>query len=77
MTLDELLKKITDRFGNRILKVYKKNERRAYVDIYPKDIVDLTKYVFNELGLRFNIASAVDDFDGFEILYHFALDAAA
>ncbi len=76
MTLDELLKKITDRFGNRILKVYKKNERRAYVDIYPKDIVDLTKYVFNELGLRFNIASAVDDFDGFEILYHFALDAA-
>lgn len=74
MQMDDILKKISDRFGSKILKVYKKSKRRAYIDIYPKDIVEFTKYIFKELGLRFNIASAVDDFDGIEILYHFSLD---
>ena len=74
MTIDELLNKINERFGSKVLKSYKKNSKRAYVDIYPKDIVDITKFLFKEMGLRFNIASAVDDFDGLEILYHFCLD---
>ena len=74
--MDELLKNISDRFGSKILKVYRKNSRRAYIDIYPKDIVDMVKYLFKELGLRFNIATAVDDFDGIEILYHFSKDAS-
>jgi len=75
MTLDDIIKKITDRFGSKILKVYKKSEKKAYIDIYPKDIVDIARFVFKDLGLRFNIATAVDDFDGIEILYHFSLDA--
>jgi NADH-quinone oxidoreductase subunit C len=76
MSLDDVLNKINDKFDGRILKTYKKNARKAYVDIYPKEIVDITKFLFKELGLRFNIASAVDDFDGLEILYHFSLDAS-
>jgi len=76
MTIDEILQKLQERFGSNILKVYKKNDKRAYVDIYPKDIVEFTKYIFKDLGLRFNIASAVDDFDALEILYHFADDAS-
>ena len=52
----------------------KKSSVRAYIDIYPKDIVDMVRYVFKDLGFRFNIASAVDDFDRIEILYHFACD---
>lgn len=72
--MDELLKKIGDRFGSRIMNVRKHSEKRAYVDIRPKDIIDTAKFLLKELGLRFNIASAVDDFGGFEILYHFALD---
>ena len=74
MIIDEILKKITDRFDTRVLRVNRNSDKRAYVDIYPKDIVDLTKFLFKELGLRFNIASAVDDFDGIEILYHFSSD---
>ena len=72
--MDEILRKINERFGSNVLKVYKKNARRSYVDIYPKDIVEFTKYIFKDLGLRFNIASAVDDFDSIEILYHFSSD---
>jgi NADH:ubiquinone oxidoreductase subunit C len=74
MTIDEILKKTEDKFGGRILKTYKKNARRAYVDIYPRDIVDIARFIFKDLGFRFNIASAVDTFEGIEILYHFAHD---
>ena len=74
MTVENIIKNITDRFGDRVLKVEKKSYKRVYIDIYPKDVVDMVKYVFKDLGLRFNIASAVDDFDRFEILYHFSYD---
>jgi NADH-quinone oxidoreductase subunit C len=74
MTIDETLKKITDKFDTKVLGVNRKSDKRAYVDMYPKDIVDFTKFMLGELGLRFNIASAVDDFDGIEILYHFSGD---
>ena len=74
MVMDDILKKINGRFGDKVLKVEKKSSKRAYIDIYPRDIVDVVKFIFKELGLRFNIASAVDDFDKIEILYHFAYD---
>ena len=77
MTVDTILQKINERFGDRILKSDIKSAKRLYVDVYPKEIVDITRFLFKELGLRFNIASCVDDFDGIEILYHFAYDPSA
>jgi NADH:ubiquinone oxidoreductase subunit C len=74
MTLDVIAQKISERFGDRILKTEERSPRRLYIDIYPKDIVDVTRFLLKELELRFNIASGVDDFDGIEILYHFACD---
>jgi len=74
MTADILIEKVHGRFGDRILKTEKRSAKRVYVDIYPKDIVDVTRFLFKDLGLRFNIASGVDDFDGLEILYHFSCD---
>jgi len=74
MKIDDILQKISDRFGGRILKIDRKSPSRAYIDIYPGEIVDMTGYIFKDLGLRFNIASAVDDFDRIEILYHFSYD---
>jgi len=76
MNIDECLKNIHDKLNGKILKTYRHNGKRAYIDIYPKDIVEFTKYIFKDLGLRFAIASAVDDFDGLEILYHFSDDRA-
>ena len=74
MMIDDILKNINDRFGDRVLDTEKKSSKRAYINIYPKDIVDMVRYLFKDLGLRFNVASAVDDFDRIEILYHFAYD---
>ena len=76
MKLDDILKNIQDKFGGKVLKIEKKNEKRAYIDIYPKDVAEFTKYIFKDLSLRFNIASAVDDFDALEILYHFSDDTS-
>ncbi len=74
MKIDEILKNISSRFGNKILNINKKSEKRAYIDIYPKDVADIVRYIFKELSLRFDTASAVDDFDAIEILYHFSHD---
>jgi len=74
MRIDDVIKNIQDRFGSSVINVHKKSEKRAYIDIYPKDVVEFTRYILKDLGLRFNIASAVDDFDAMEILYHFADD---
>ncbi|MDO8525313.1 MAG: NADH-quinone oxidoreductase subunit C [Candidatus Omnitrophota bacterium] len=74
MKLDDVLKNIRDRFGSKALKVEKKSESRAYIDIDPKDLVEFAIYIFKDLKLRFNIATAVDDFDAIEMLYHFADD---
>ena len=74
MTVNDIAKKISEHFGDRILASDARSAKRLYVDIYPKDIVDIVRYLFKELGLRFNIASGVDDFDGIEILYHFSYD---
>ena len=76
MKIDEALDKIKSRFGDKVLKVNKHNDKKAYIDIYPKDIVDMTRFIFKDMGFRFNIASAVDDLDSLEILYHFSLDAS-
>jgi NADH:ubiquinone oxidoreductase subunit C len=74
MTIDDAIKNINGRFGDKVLKTEKRSERRAYIDINPKEIVEFVKYVFKDLKFRFNIASGVDTFDGIEILYHFSYD---
>lgn len=74
MLMDDAINRIKEKFGGAVLKIDRKNDRRVYIDIYPKDITSFTKFIFKDMGLRFNIASAVDDFDAMEILYHFADD---
>jgi len=74
MTIDEFLNNISGRFGGNILNASKRSEKRAYIDIYPKDIREFVRYIFKDLAFRFNTASGVDDFDSLEILYHFSHD---
>ncbi|MDP3790788.1 MAG: NADH-quinone oxidoreductase subunit C [Candidatus Omnitrophota bacterium] len=76
MTIGQILKNLNDRFGGKILNMNKGSDKRVYVDIYPKDINEIVRYLFKEAGLRFNTASGVDDFDSLEILYHFSDDSS-
>ncbi len=74
MNMDEFLKNIGNRFGDRVLNINKKSEKRAYIDIYPKDVTEFVRYIFKDLSCRFDTASGVDNFDTLEILYHFSHD---
>ena len=74
MTMDFILKNISGKFGGKILNITKRSNKRAYIDIYPKDITEIVRYVFKDISFRFDTASGVDDFDTLEILYHFSHD---
>ena len=76
MPINTLLEKLQERYGKRLLKIYRKSPKRVYIDMDAKDVVDVVRYLFKEEGLRFVIASALDELEGLEILYHFALDTA-
>jgi len=67
-------KKVKEALGNKIVKWEKKNERRYYIEIKKEDLEEIAKMLFNDLKLRFSIASGVDTIDHFEILYHFSCD---
>lgn len=71
-----IIENIKNKFGSKIKKFEEKNPRRFYIDILPSDIVEITKTLFVEFQLRFIIATGIDRWDGFEILYHFAEDKA-
>jgi len=72
----QILEKVKEKFKEEIENVYIHNERRIYVDLKNKnDIEKIAKFLFYDLGMRFNIASGVDLKHGFEILYHFSDDS--
>ena len=74
MSAKKIIESLKNKFGERVKDVFEKSGKRIYATIEPKDIKEVAVYIFKEMGLRFNIASAVDSFDCFEILYHFADD---
>lgn len=69
-----IIERIKEQLVGKIKKFEEKNSRRFYIDILPSDIIDATKVLFNELKLRFIIATGIDRRNGLEILYHFSDD---
>lgn len=64
----ELVKKFPE------VKIYEHSPRRLYI-IIPKNIVtEISKFLFEQHGLRLSTCTGVDTRDGFEILYHFSDD---
>lgn len=74
MTREEIIKSIKDRFGGRILRFHEKSAKRIYMDADRRDIVDMVRFIFNDMGARFNIATALDNPDNVEMMYHFDFD---
>ena len=74
MERKEVVASIKEKFGERIKKFYDKSAKRIYIDVDKKDIVDFARFVFKDLGARFNIATAADHPLDIEIMYHFDID---
>jgi len=76
MAREKILQDIQASLGKKIQKLFKKSEKRVYIDVDPKDLREAVRLIFRKLGARFNIATAIDRADGTEILYHFEFDKA-
>ena len=74
MYRSDVLGDISQRFKKDIVDLFDKSPTRVYIEIKPSSLVKVAKYVFEELGARFNIASGLDARSHMEILYHFTLE---
>lgn len=62
------------RFLKGIGDVNERSERRVYVAVDPGIIRDVASFMFNNLGGRLIIMTALETRAGMEILYHFSFD---
>ena len=74
MTKQDVISKIKDGLGSKVVDWFDKNERRIYVTVKPEDVPAATELMFKDLGARFQIASGLDTPSAIEILYHWAFD---
>ncbi|MBN1158991.1 MAG: NADH-quinone oxidoreductase subunit C [Bacteroidales bacterium] len=63
-------------FGKEIYHVEVRSDKRAVLTVNPAKITEFAEVLFKKLKLRFIIASAMETDAGFEILYHFSIDAS-
>jgi Ni,Fe-hydrogenase III component G len=74
MTREQAIEKIRTTLGDKVMAWHEKNPRRYYLEVKPADIPEATRFLFRDMGARFQIASGVDTRRAVEILYHWALD---
>jgi Ni,Fe-hydrogenase III component G len=75
MKIDDVTEKLKQTFGDRIVGVDRKSDRRAYVTVDTKAIVPVAGYVFKDLDARFMISTGTDTPRGvMEVNHHFAFD---
>ncbi|OFY65988.1 MAG: hypothetical protein A2V64_10130 [Bacteroidetes bacterium RBG_13_43_22] len=75
MNTDQVIEKFGENFKADVIEVGKKSDRRVVITIRPDAILKVAEYLFKTAGFRFIIASALHTRKGFEIHYHFSLDA--
>ena len=71
----KLLETLKEKLGDRIKDLKLHNERRIYITVDSKDMKECAEILFRQLDGRYIIASGADNFDSFEILYHFGFDS--
>jgi Ni,Fe-hydrogenase III component G len=74
MNREEVLKSIQERFKDDIIDLFDKSIKRVYIEIKPESLIRISRFIFEELGARFNIASGIDTRSHMEILYHFTIE---
>ncbi len=75
MDTDLVIKEFKENFDSEIIEVIRKSEKRAIITIKPAAILKVAEYLYKTTGFRFIIASALHTKKGFEIHYHFSMDA--
>jgi Ni,Fe-hydrogenase III component G len=72
---DEAVTRIEAALGDRLIDVQRPSEKRVYLEVDPRTVPDMARFMSSDLGARLQTASAVDAPRKIEILYHWALDS--
>jgi NADH-quinone oxidoreductase subunit C len=75
MDTEAIINKLIVRFGSDTLGIDLLKGRRAIVSVRPTALTGIAGHLYRDEGYRFVIASALHTRKGFEIYYHFSLDA--
>jgi len=68
--IDKLKEKLKDIIKD--IKIH--NEKKIYLTIDKNDLKKAVNIIFNEMGARFQTVSGIENFNNFELLYHFSFD---
>ena len=72
--LQEELKNRLSEVKDKLIGIEETTERRIYLLCEAENAYAVNKFLFEDLSLRFVIATGIDSDDCFEILYHFSND---
>jgi Ni,Fe-hydrogenase III component G len=75
MNTELIIEKFKENFHSDIFEIVGKNQKRMIITIRPESIINVTMYLYKTEGFRFIIATALHTKRGFEIHYHFSMDA--
>ncbi|MEJ2647640.1 MAG: NADH-quinone oxidoreductase subunit C [Sedimentisphaerales bacterium] len=70
----EKLNAVLDAMKDKLINIEQVNDRRIYLPCESQNAADVCRFLFEDLNLRFVIATGVDSDNCFEVLYHFAND---
>ena len=70
----EKLNTILMEMKDKLINIEQVGDRRIYLPCESQNARDVCKFLFEDLGLRFVIATGIDSDNWFEVLYHFAND---
>ncbi len=73
MEREEVKKRIADKFGAKV-KIAERSPKRVYIYAENEIWTDLARYLFEDLGARYDTAVAVDNRDGVEVMFFFPFD---
>jgi len=74
MIREEILTRIKERLGGKIVQWTDKSARRVYMEVKPEDVLETSRFIFKDLEARLSIATGTDTPTAIEVLYHWAFD---
>lgn len=69
-----MINKIKKKFSKQIIDFQEKSDKRFYILVDRRDLLEVVGFVFNDLDARYITQTGLDTPKGIEILYHFAFD---
>jgi Ni,Fe-hydrogenase III component G len=72
--MKDIAERIKEKLGDKVKDIKVHNKKRIYISVERQNIKECVQTIFEKMGARYIVASGIENFDSFEILYHFGFD---